>query len=278
MASIHAGKARNPDRLVKAVLGEGADLTNIKAVKYGKEKEAQAREEYRRHHERLKGHPVKVANSGLVVHKGYPQISASPDGLVDCKCGLGLVEIKCPYTSRGKEPGAHLDCLHQSNGKLKLKKTHSYYTQCQQQLGVTGRAYCDFFVYCGKGMVFLERVFPDQGFMAESLRLVTDFFVRFVAPALVGGGCGDSGSGKKGGVETNGCEKMGGVASKSCEKDENRCRENEVVVGGVITLTVSTPLATGGREVLMQVNVNQHKGPSPGKPVAHGTRARHLRK
>ena len=37
--------------------------------------------------------------AGLVVNPKYPYLGATPDGWVGCDCcGIGIVEIKCPYT------------------------------------------------------------------------------------------------------------------------------------------------------------------------------------
>ena len=39
-----------------------------------------------------------VIESGLIIHKDYPFIAASPDGVVNCLCcGSGCVEVKYPY-------------------------------------------------------------------------------------------------------------------------------------------------------------------------------------
>ena len=39
-------------------------------------------------------------------HTAYPFLGASPDGLVCCSCcGKGLLEIKCPYSIRDRDPG-----------------------------------------------------------------------------------------------------------------------------------------------------------------------------
>ena len=42
---------------------------------------------------------LKVTQTGLHLHPSYPFVGASPDGIVECSyCGLGLLEIKCPYS------------------------------------------------------------------------------------------------------------------------------------------------------------------------------------
>jgi len=42
-------------------------------------------------------HPNVIAESRLIINPNYPQLGASPDGIVECSCcGSGLVEVKCP--------------------------------------------------------------------------------------------------------------------------------------------------------------------------------------
>ena len=39
--------------------------------------------------------------SGLFGSQAYPYLRASPDGVITCNCcGEGILEIKCPWTSR----------------------------------------------------------------------------------------------------------------------------------------------------------------------------------
>ena len=57
---------------------------------------------------------------------------------------FGLLEIKCPRVTSVLER----DYLMKDGQSLKLKRHHSYYTQVQGQLAVTGLQWCDFFVWC----------------------------------------------------------------------------------------------------------------------------------
>lgn len=92
---------------METVLGKGPDIGKLPAVKYGRLKEDEARRAYVKKHEELYKHDVNVALSGLVVCEDRCYISASPDGLVDCECGQGLVEIKCLLGRKGarRAPG-----------------------------------------------------------------------------------------------------------------------------------------------------------------------------
>lgn len=74
-----------------------------------------------------------VRHCGLVIDKDNPWLGASPDGIVDTGCaedGLGLLEIKCPYTKR-----------------LYACTPAQYYDQIQAQMAILGCAWCDFAVW-----------------------------------------------------------------------------------------------------------------------------------
>jgi len=90
----------------------------------------------------------KVTTTGIHVNATYLFLGASPDGLVECTChGQGLVEIKCPYSYEKGLDGwkGALRSPVTVNGEM--VNTHQYYYQIQQQMLVTKRLYCDFFVW-----------------------------------------------------------------------------------------------------------------------------------
>jgi len=62
----------------------------------------------------------------------------SPDGLIETKDGLGLIEIKCVIPSTWAEV------------KISNKIDTSYRKQMQYGLGISGREFCDYVVYCSK--------------------------------------------------------------------------------------------------------------------------------
>jgi hypothetical protein len=102
----------------------------------------------------------KVEETGLVVHRDYDFIAASPDGLV----GLdGAVEIKCPYPHYTKEPYSIFD-----------KKRSMYLMQVYMQMEVLDVDWCDFICYLAKNETVepqytLERVERKEDFLTELL-------------------------------------------------------------------------------------------------------------
>ena len=133
---------------------------------------------------------MKISDSGLVIYEELPYIAASLDLEVKCKCcGAGLVEIKCPLI-RGEILSAdnlgYLQNTITSDNKntTVLKTNEPYYFQVQGQLGVTGRNYCDFFVYTTAGF-HLERIFFDENLWQHMLIQFKWFWMNILCPELL---------------------------------------------------------------------------------------------
>ena len=145
--------------LIESLCNEPADIDEVEAVKYGRTMEPEARQQYIKCL-RNRGHKnVDVQQCGLFVDKENSFIGASPDGLVSCCCGQGLLEIKCPLKSSHVDPNRELPSyIDIKDGKYNLKKNHTqgYYSQVITQMGVTGRKWCDFFVYSRHGTITIR--------------------------------------------------------------------------------------------------------------------------
>ena len=61
---------------------------------------------------------------------------------------------------------------------------HSYYTQVQGQLLITGKEYCDFVVWTPKGIV-IDRIHQDFYFTEKLSQKLTVFYVDFMISAVV---------------------------------------------------------------------------------------------
>jgi len=120
---------------------------------------------------------VKVHPAGLFVRPDYPYLGASPDGVVD---DSAIVEVKCPYNGRNDtiEPNAKFPFLSRNgSGDLILKPSHSYYTQVQGQLFITGRQLCHFVVYTFQSLLVID-VPIDVDFCNRSLiPILNGFYV-----------------------------------------------------------------------------------------------------
>ena len=105
-----------------------------------------------------------VIESGLIIHKDYPFIAASPDGVVNCLC-CDIVADSKSYLKRN------------NNGAICLMETHSYMYQIQTQLLVTEYSYCDFFVYTNKDFIRI-RILPNTLIMDEIREKAQHFFIK----------------------------------------------------------------------------------------------------
>lgn len=87
----------------------------------------------------------------MIIDKHHPWIHATPDVMTSCLCcGDGCCEVKCPYSIDSGNFEAYVEkkesCLEKISNTFRLKRSHQYYHQVQQQLFVTDRKHCDFVV------------------------------------------------------------------------------------------------------------------------------------
>lgn len=95
-------------------------------------------------------------------------LGASPDGLIDDD-GLGLIEIKCPYSLKDK-----IDPQFKS-----IDEQPHYYAQIQFQLYCTDRKWCDFYQWSAHGHK-LERVEINEAWLDENLPKLGDFYAKYL--------------------------------------------------------------------------------------------------
>ncbi|CAC5410778.1 unnamed protein product [Mytilus coruscus] len=156
-----------PDNLIKYLLEYTPSFTNA-AISWGRDHEQIAIDSYlirvRESHP-----PLTATQNGVIINEHLPHLGATPDGLIycpHCKPYHGVIEVKCPYALRDLHP---LEAARQSNffcevdslGRLRLKRSHSYYYQVQGQLAITKRTWCHFVVWTNKGMEF-EIIYWDK--------------------------------------------------------------------------------------------------------------------
>ncbi|XP_075533836.1 uncharacterized protein LOC142566830 [Dermacentor variabilis] len=123
------------------------------AYEYSVAKEPVARHEY------ISKEGRKVTQVGLVISIAQPWFCCSPDGLVDEKQGICLLEIKAPSrceTEPVVNENINVDYLRYEEQKLQLRESHVYYTQVQISMYVVDASICDFHVYSSKGSKFVE--------------------------------------------------------------------------------------------------------------------------
>jgi hypothetical protein len=181
-------KVQHPQKdttaLLRKLLGHNPPDPNLPALKYGRLTEPLAADAYFNDAKKRHGN-LKMATNGLFVLTDAPYIGASPDRLLSCSCcGEGILEIKCPMSHVHEEITSAISCLQEVDGILRLKRKHEYYSQVIFQMGVTGRAWCDFVLYT-KAHMFVERISFDDGHWQDLLAAAKVFFKDVIAPQLI---------------------------------------------------------------------------------------------
>ena len=139
--------------LIKTICYTDVFNFSTAATRYGCKHEDVAIAEYEKQM-KLKYENFKVVKCGTFINKDFPFLHATPDFLCSCDCcGPGLDEQS--------------SCLEKNDSKFVLKKSHSYYSQVQQQQlhTVPDQDYCDFVVFAVQNdfvQLIQERITPDN--------------------------------------------------------------------------------------------------------------------
>lgn len=170
-----------PDNLIKLLRAyKDLPVHKIPSIHHGQKYEAKARRCYAKKHLKTCGGNVSVKDMGLYISSKYPFLGASLDGIITCsKCGVGTLEIKCPYGKksdiwRNKHPrecASNKGFCAQIDEKKKtliLKMDHNYYYQVIGQLAILELDWCDFVIWTKKGMT-VQRILFNQPFWESKM-------------------------------------------------------------------------------------------------------------
>lgn len=166
---------------------------NSKAIIHGHRNEAPAIDAYAKVMSQTHRN-FKVEHCGMIIDKHHPWIHATPDVMTSCSCcGDGCCEVKCPYSIENCNFEAYAEkkdsCLEKVNNTFRLRRSHQYYYQVQQQLSVTGCKYCDF-VVCSflnkQPMFFMERIYKDPSHWDSVLPKLTKMWRTCILPEVLG--------------------------------------------------------------------------------------------
>ncbi|XP_041655490.1 uncharacterized protein LOC121517624 [Cheilinus undulatus] len=188
-----------PTSILTAITGESQGI-QTRAMSWGIENESKAVRRYQVKKSAEVGCSVSVQDCGLFIHPQRAWLAASPDGIVtDSQTGRWLfcLEVKCPYKHRDRrvEDACREDpafCLEiqdergrQPDGPptYHLKESHSYFTQIQCQLAVTGLKQADLVVFTRKETAIIPVKF-DSDLWEETLSKLEVFYRDAVLPHL----------------------------------------------------------------------------------------------
>ena len=174
----------SPSKIIKEVLNYN-ERVQTKAMREGIQNEDLIITQYT---EKMgkEGHVgLEVTSCGFFVSKTHGFLGASPDGLVtdpSIENPLGLVEAKNIQVKKNESLMAALVRKGICTKDGKVKKSHQYYYQIQQQEFVVNRQWCDFVVRGSNGATFFKRVpYIHHGGMRSYFNLrnsMTDTFCQ----------------------------------------------------------------------------------------------------
>jgi len=172
---------------LKAIL-HPQDLSRIENIKNGINLEPEAKRSYTL----LTG--SEVVECGLFVYVENGTLAASPDGLVEKD---GILEVKCINCKPEDVPNRPDKFLQRvkPSDELQINKKHKYYYQIIMQLYVTGKLFCDFFVYHKPkddkdNLIYFFRQRVEKNDATDLLwedmeKKLTNFFSCDMAPEIV---------------------------------------------------------------------------------------------
>ncbi|XP_070761910.1 uncharacterized protein [Enoplosus armatus] len=194
------GKSKTlPTSYLAAITGEGRNI-QTRAMSWGVQMEAEVVRRYQRLKSTALGQSVLVQNCGLFIDAQRPWLAASPDGIVtDSRTGQWLLclEVKCPFKHRHRrvedacrdDPAFCLEIQDQDRQEpggspvYHLKTSHSYFTQIQCQLAVTGLRRADLAVFTMEEMAIVPVTF-DPDLWEETVSKLEVFYRDAVLPHL----------------------------------------------------------------------------------------------
>ncbi|KAL5006729.1 hypothetical protein ScPMuIL_015535 [Solemya velum] len=184
--TLRRDPSQDATALVATVMGYKKNPITA-AMKHGLSLEPHAKTAYQVFM-RKKHKAFKTAECGLLTHKDHPYISTSPDlETSDSCCGLGLCEIKCPESVKSVNPTVeNIPYLKETDTGLELKRKHLYFAQIQGQMGITGRNFCDLFVFTMHGHVLIRIPF-ESDYWDALLEDIVWFWKEYVCPELLTG-------------------------------------------------------------------------------------------
>ena len=155
---------RTADDVMRAMVrdyhGAESEFSGNVATEYGTFHEGGAKQDY----EMETGNDIEEA--GFYVSDEYEWLGASPDGFVN---NGKLIEIKCPYGQRDKNPPKFKSINDQMH----------YYAQIQIQLFVLDTSSCDFYQWSQYGTM-LEVVHYDDAWLDENIPKLEVFYKQFL--------------------------------------------------------------------------------------------------
>ena len=134
----------------------------------------------------LKHKNAKMNTTGLILHKTYPFIGGSVDGILTCDCCTKryLVEVKCPF--RLKDTGLeNWQILEYFDQNQCLRTSHTYYHQINLYQGILGLDTAYFVVYA-KNRMIQQVIQFDKTFFDNQIKNICEYYSKHYLPKILG--------------------------------------------------------------------------------------------
>lgn len=168
--------------LLKQLLGNGNDLGNVRAIRWGRNNESTACKVF----EEIEG--VKVQPCGIYLHTSGV-LGASPDGRVSDEM---IIEIKCPFSARNEKitdllrsPFYFVKCVSPGVYELNISNQlgYKYFHQVQANLHLTGARTCTFIVWSPQET--LTFTINRDEVWSQYIPQILDFYQKHILPKLL---------------------------------------------------------------------------------------------
>ena len=128
----------------------------------------------------------EIINTGLIVYDRAPYIAGTPDAILKCECctELYLVEIKCPFRLAQCGTGGW-KILEYFDEHGDLKKSHTYFSQLNLYLGITGIKTAYFVVYA-RGDTIIREIDFDAAYFEYQIRNMSEYYRDYYLPTVLG--------------------------------------------------------------------------------------------
>ena len=137
------------------------------AMQWGMLNEAAAIEQYKS----ITGRDVSLLGFAIHSEEQYNWLGASPDGLLGCFPGGGILEVKCPYNKGKPEMGLPWSTM-----------PFYYMPQVQGQMEIMGRDWADLYCWTPNGSTIF-RVCRDRSYWELMHGILREFWWENVLPA-----------------------------------------------------------------------------------------------
>ena len=189
MRSVKNGRNFSPRSLLDGIIGH-KEFHGSEVTRWGTANKNKALDSYKKIMASTHRDTELELDLGLVYHQQVRFIAGTPDATFVCSCcGNRVVEIKCPFRAKDKKISDLISdhALELLDEAGQLKRSHSYYTQVQVYMALTGTDICDFVLWSplDKETPNIQRVNFDRDYWRDVEASDDYFFEHYLLSTIV---------------------------------------------------------------------------------------------